>query len=95
MNNTKCAVALCNRIDQYAHGADIEDVRKVHILALHLSPDTVDMLRPAAHLSMYSLLLEDGVELFNHTLDRRQTFITPLFETNRDLAVLLRLQIAQ
>src|SRR5690606_18869555 len=44
MHDAERAVAIPHLGHQYAHGANIVDLRKADTLALHFSPDAVDML---------------------------------------------------
>lgn len=65
-------VALRDRIHQHPHGAYVEDLGKIHTLALHLLPDAVDVLGTATDLSrdavLLALLLQTGDHLFDEVL---------------------------
>ena len=88
-------ITLRHGINQYAYRADVEDLAKRRVLALHLAPDAVDVLWPSGYLGMDAVVPE---RLPERRFDLRDEYLTLgplLIERCGDFLVDLRLQEAE
>ena len=61
VHNTERGIAILNLLHNHTHGTHIIELRERQMLALHLTPDTVDVLWTAIDLGpMNAVLLQHG-----------------------------------
>ena len=81
-------------IDQDAHRANIVEFAEIHMLALHLVDDAVDVFGAAGHFGGDARLAQYLLQLRDHIGDILLAIHPALIQQLRDFLVQLRLQIA-
>src|SRR6266496_3199150 len=95
MHDAERGVAVLDRFDEDAHGANIEDRVDTAWLPPHLVPDAVDMFRTAGHFGLYAGLRQFLAQPRDDIVDEALPVQAALVEMLRDLLVLVRLERAQ
>ncbi len=95
MHDAQCRVAVLHVVDQDAHGADVVHRIEPRLLAAHLAPDAVDVLRPSGDLGADARRGELPGERRHDVLDVTLPIEPPLVELSGDRLVYLRLEDAQ
>ena len=88
-------VALADVADDHAHGTDVVEPLEGHVLAAHLSPDRIEVLRPPLDRRGDAHRTELGLELRDDALDVGLAVVALLVEELRDLPVEVRLGEAE
>jgi len=95
MHHAERGIAVGHRVDQDAHGAQVEDVGDVDVLALHLLPDAVDVFGTAGDLGADAQLVELLAQSRHDLGDIVLALLAPLGQQLGDAPVFLGLEIAQ
>ncbi len=95
VHDAEGGVAVLDVVHEDADRADVEQALEPAILALHLAPDAVDVLRPAGHLrhdpGRRELTAQDALDL----LDERFALFALLLQRVRDIRVDIGLRVAK
>src|SRR5210317_6616 len=95
MHDTEHRVTVGDGVDQDAHRANVEKLVELEILALHLAPDTDDMLYPALYAGVDFLLAEQMLEALGEALDESLALAALFFQQFGDALVGLGLEGAK
>ena len=95
VNDAQHVVAVRDRVDNHAEGAEIENAVDVQLLGVHFPIDAVDMLDAAEDGGVDALLFEAGADLLFHALHEGFQLGHPAVQRIHDLAVALRVQVPQ
>ncbi len=95
MDNAEGGVAIAHLRHQHANSANVVDLAEFQAFALHLSPNRINVLGPAAdvgrHASGQQLVLKLGHHVGNEALAIKAAFVQQL----GDLLVLVGLQVTE
>ena len=95
MHGTERCITLRDIINENAQCANIEYVLEPAAFALHLSPDAVDVFRPAAYLSIDAVLEHLAVQLRLNQFDEGFALNAFFVQRFRDRLVSVWLQVAK
>ena len=82
MDRAERCVAVFDVLDEYPHGADVVETFEAAVLALHFSPDAVDVFRSPGDRRADTLLVELRLQRRLYPFDEGLTF-RPLFLQRR------------
>ena len=95
LHNRERFIALLNGFDDDSYGPDVKELIKAQVLALHLFPNGIDMLRPARHLGLNTVRNHQRLDLLHRQSHEFQTFLTRLIEFSSNLVIFGRMRKAK
>ena len=88
-------VAALDRVDNDAHGAHVEELIKAQVLALHLLPDRIDVLRTSRDFGLDAVLLKKSADAQHGALHELDALLARFVELLCDLTVFGRARETQ
>lgn len=88
-------VAALDRIDDDAHGAHVEELVEAQVLALHLLPDRIDVLRTSRDFGLDAVLLKKSADAQHGALHELDALLARFVELLCDLTVFGRARETQ
>src|SRR5690606_27482079 len=95
VHNTERGIAVAYFRHQYPDGADIVDLGKIQLLALHLAPDTVDAFGAAVDFGINTRALELATQFIGNFGDKTLAVYTAFINQAGNTFVVFRLQISE
>ena len=95
VDDAERGVAVAHFRHQHANRAHIVDLAELQALALHFSPDRIDVLGPAADIGLDPGGEQFVFQLVHHLADKTLTVQPPLVQQLGDLLVLVGLQVTE
>ena len=95
LHNRERFIALLDGFDDDSNRTDVKELIKAQVLALHLFPNGIDMLRPARHLGLNTVRNHQRLDLLHRQSHEFQTFLTRLIEFSSNLVIFGRMRKAK
>lgn len=95
VHDTQRGVAVANFRHQHTHCTHVVDLAEFQAFALHLAPDRIDMLRPAADVGIDARGQQLVLQLVHHVADEAFAVQPAFVQQFGDLLVLVGFEVAE
>ena len=92
---TKRGIAILDVVDQYTNRTNVIQRVETTVLALHLSPNAVNMLGPAGYLGFDALFVEFSLQRRLNLVDEALALDTLFIQRFRDAHVSLGIEVTE